>query len=500
MLTEQILSYFLNPLGLLALLAVIPVVILYLTRPQPEKKVMPSMKFFQQKEKRSKLQKALNRLKTNLILIINVSMVLLAALALAGLYLQGTGSENTVIIYDTSASMQGEHAEAVSTVLSEASAENTVIMAGESLEVFEGLNRQAAADIVRENEPGYGRADLASAVQQAQTYDGNLLVLSNLDADESVLDSYRSLGSERGLEQIDYSTENRWGFVEIGEDYVEVRSYHDRGLEIQLTVNSDSETLTLQPGETKRVNIELQEGENTVELPRDDFVADNRAYIYLPGDDSIDVEYQGPENRFIETAVEQMQDVEMSENGDVLILNEEDSDVFSSDRPLILMQGSADHWEASVREQEVELNSPYNIGFESEVYDLNASQTNYSRPANALFMEENRFYYNIEDNEINNRFIYPVLWKNMIYELGEPRNFEALNQDIRFSNRSEPGFYEEGAVNFLDEDQADLEYNQLDSEFPSSTTVENQNQIISLLMLLLLTTETLLILKKGVYQ
>lgn len=498
---QQILSsYLLNPLGLLALLGIIPIIILYLTRPEPEKKVMPSMQFFQQKERQSKLQKALKMLKTNLILLINILVIGFIALGLAGLYLEGAGSEETVIIYDTSASMQEEHAEAVSTVLSRASTDNTVIVAGESIEVFEGLNRQAAADIVRDNEPGYYRADMAAAVQQARSYDGSVLLLSNLDVDSSTIDQYRDLGADRGLEQIDYTTENRWGFVDVGQNYVEIRNYKNSNFGLSLSVNSESQELGLEPRETKRVEIELEEGENILELPNDGFTPDNTVYIYNPEDQAVEVEYHGVENRFIDTALDVIETVEKSEEGEVVILNEENSQIYNSDKPKILMQGSATHWGEDSSREQVKLEPPYNIGFKSEVYGLNNSISDYSMPENALFAEGNVVYYNIDDDEINTEFVYPVLWKDIIHELQEPVNFESSNENIRFSDQEEPGFYEGLAVNYLDQEQSETGYNRIDGEITSSRSVQSQAQIISLLLLILLASETLLILQKEVYQ
>lgn len=501
MFIEQFLTqYFLNPVGLLGLLGLIAVIVLYLTRPKPERKVMPSMQFFQQKERDSKLRKAFRMLKTNSILILNLLIVLIASLALAGFYLEGSGSGETVIIYDVSASMHEEHAEAVSTVLSEASTQNTVIVAGETLEVFEDVNRQSAADIVRDNPPGYTGSDMAAAVQRAKSYEGDILVLSDLDVGESTLEEFRELGADRGLKQMDYSTENDLGFVDVGEEYVEVRNYRSNSFSTFLSVNSETREFEIGPEETKRIEIDLGQGENKVELPNDGFSPDNEAFVYLPGDEKIEVQYQGPENQYISTALNEINTVEKSSSGDVLILNEENSQLYEDDRPMVLMQGSSTHWANSSTTEEVELGSPYNLGFESKVYDLNETGDSWSDPENALLAKENVFYYNIEDSEIRNEFVYPVLWKNMIHELKEPENFDSSNERIMFSEHERPGFYGQKAVNYLNEEESRINANSLDGELTQSTVRQNQSQILALLLLLLISMETVLILERGVYQ
>ena len=396
--------------------------------------------------------------------------------------------------------MQGDHAEAVSTVLSEASTENTVIVAGEDTQVFNDLNRQAAADIIRDQEPLYQEADMASALQQARLHQGSVLLLSNMGVSESLINSYSDLGAERGLQQMDYSTENNWGIIDAGEDYVEVRNYRDLQTTFNIDINSESREISLRPDETSRINISFDQDRNTVELPRDGFGVDNQAYVYVPDSEKVSVEYVGPRNRYLSTALESISTVEESVDGELLILNEE-SDSFNSEKPKILMQGSSDQWNTdSSSEQEFNLESPYNIRGESEILDIQASNSSdsFSSPRNALFRNENRFYYNIEDEEIRDSFVYPVIWKDMIHSLESPTNFENSNLQVENSNFSSPGFYGEKGVNYFGD--PNTEYNQIENESMSSMIRENQASAITVLLLILLSSETLILLNRGVYQ
>ncbi len=499
--TALLQNLFLNPLGIVALLSLIPLIIFYLTRPEPERRVMPSMEFFAEEEKESMLQNAIKFLKSNLILLINIFAVVLMTSAVAGLYLEGSGQESSVVIYDRSASMIEEYAEAISTVQNSPASEVTLIEVTETVDVHEGLNRQDAVDFVRDNPPGYYRSDMDSALQRAQQFDGELILLSNLDESEELVNEYRSEGSERGLRQVDYTTENRWGFVETGEDYVEIRNYQENQVTTGMTVNGERTEIELEPDSSNRFELNLTEGENTVELTRDDYGPDNTAYIYVPGDEALQVEYHGSENRHLDTAIRLIDALEMSEeSGDLVILNEENSELYEDERPMILMQGSNAHWEANSSETVDVDFTEVNLGLESEVYNLNASENTMADPSRAMFIEDNRVYMNFEESEIRENIVYPVLWNKAINRVSEPPNFDNTNQNILYSDYDEPGFYETGAVNFLDSEQAQTNFNNIEQDIDSQGIEISQASLISLLVLLLLTGETLLILNRGVYQ
>ncbi|MFP4038174.1 MAG: vWA domain-containing protein [Candidatus Nanohaloarchaea archaeon] len=496
---QQILqNFFLNPLGLAALTATVPIIIFYLTRPEPEKKVMPSMEFFQQDERKSRLKNALRKLQNNLLLLTNLFFILLLSLGAAGLYLQNHGEQESVIIYDRSASMHEEHAEAVSTVLSQASPQNTVIITGENLEIHEDLDRQAAADLIREKPPTLEESNLAAALQHARIQEGRILLLSNIDTQKSTVDGFKELGEERGLQQIEYSTENHHGIREVSEDHVEIKNYRPLKTEITVEINSNEKQVELRPEELKQVEVDLKEGRNTVELPQDGFSPDNKAYIKNPGDKKIQVEYYGPENRYLTTALEEISGVEKSSQGDIAVLNEENSQVYNSDKPKILMQGSSPHWKTTeTSEEPVRFQPPYNVKIDAQMYNLTSTADSFTTPEKALFREKDNYYYNVQDENFRHSVVYPVVWKDMINDLDSGKSFEASNTEIRNSKFNETGFQDGKAVNFLSEPRTEF----VNVESASSSTLkENQASTISLLLLLLLSAETLLILDRGVYR
>ena len=499
--TSVLQNFFLNPIGFTALLSLIPLIIFYLTRPEPDRKVMPSMEFFSQEEKESMLQSAIKTLKSNLILLINILAILMMTSAVAGLYLQGSGQESSVVIYDRSASMIEEHASMISMVQNDAASDITLVEASDTVEVHEGLNRQDAVEFVRDNPPGYFDSDMGSALQQAKQYNGNVILLSDLDESESLVKDYRNFGADRGLKQIDYSTENRWGFTEIGEGFVEVRNYGENTVQTRLSVNGESQSVTLEPGSNNRIEVNLMDGRNTLELPVDGYEPDNTAYIYRPGDQSLGVEYYGPENRYLDTAIELIEGLQkVDQNGDLIILNQENQEMFEDGRPTVLMQGSSSHWSTNGSEEvEVEF-TEVNAGLNSEVYDINASEESFAEPARALFAENDDIYYNFQDSKIRQNIMYPVLWKNLVNQISEPPSFQNLNRNILFSDQSETGFSDGKSYNFLNREEASTDFNSIEQEISSQGLQISQASLISLLVLLLITAETLVILNRGVYQ
>jgi len=100
---------FSNPLGLLALASIIPLIILYLLRPKTIDLNIPSLLFIlKREEQRSKLSLLFRRLIRDPLFLIQLLVLILLSLAIAGPYImdEKVSGEHTVIIIDNSASMQ----------------------------------------------------------------------------------------------------------------------------------------------------------------------------------------------------------------------------------------------------------------------------------------------------------------------------------------------------------------------------------------------------------
>ncbi len=102
-------DYFINPFYLYALLSLIPLILIYLIRPKPIKKTIPSLMFFFKNIEKSKFNAFFRYFTKNFLFLLQLLFLSLLSLAIATPYLITEGNikaDNTVIVLDTSASMQ----------------------------------------------------------------------------------------------------------------------------------------------------------------------------------------------------------------------------------------------------------------------------------------------------------------------------------------------------------------------------------------------------------
>src|SRR3989338_11336279 len=127
-----------RPIGLLALIAVAVFIILYLRRPKPQDKVIPSLMFIMKDDKKSTQYAFFQKLMSNLLFLMQLLSILGLALVAAAPYAKlkyDVTLENTVIILDVSASMQAKEKgatrfeEALGKAKSSLSGSNSIIMA-----------------------------------------------------------------------------------------------------------------------------------------------------------------------------------------------------------------------------------------------------------------------------------------------------------------------------------------------------------------------------------
>jgi hypothetical protein len=132
-------SAFLRPLGLAALAAAIPVVLLYLRKPDPTRVAFPAVEFLLGDSDESRSRPAFRRLRRNAGLALQLFAIAALAVSLAAPYVSVSEErtvEETVLVVDRSASMatQSECAirfdRAVAAAKDEVSAETSVVVSG----------------------------------------------------------------------------------------------------------------------------------------------------------------------------------------------------------------------------------------------------------------------------------------------------------------------------------------------------------------------------------
>ena len=102
---------FANTLGLIALASLIPFIILYLRKPRPVDRIIPSLMFILQNRKTSRQYDFLRKFLTNLLFFIQLLALIGLSFAIAEPFIKvpyDVSLENTLIILDVSASMQAD--------------------------------------------------------------------------------------------------------------------------------------------------------------------------------------------------------------------------------------------------------------------------------------------------------------------------------------------------------------------------------------------------------
>ncbi|MBI2580694.1 BatA domain-containing protein [Candidatus Woesearchaeota archaeon] len=99
---------FKNPAGLYALLALVPFIILYLRRPKPKEKTIPSLMFFIKEGGVTKFANFFKQILRNLLFLLQLAIILSAAFAVASPFFtseKAASAKHTVLVIDGSASM-----------------------------------------------------------------------------------------------------------------------------------------------------------------------------------------------------------------------------------------------------------------------------------------------------------------------------------------------------------------------------------------------------------
>jgi len=454
----------LNPVGLLAIFAVIPLLIFYLMKPKPEEQVMPSIMFFQEEKEDDKLRKAYRKLISNLPLLLQILAVLFFSLALAEPYFNSVeDSEKKVIVLDRSASVSNDFDGLKEEVLSRAGETNTLITASDAVKVrLEEGGRSDLQVALNSLQSEHTETDVVSAVQVAQNYEGDLLIASDLDQTldsrevEPVLDEMTSRNVETVAPQVD----NKWGVVDLepseNQTTVEVSNFEQRTSTLQVEHGQETREVVLAPESTRELSFESRPGKNVVSLPGDGMEADNEAYYVVPENEVIEVRVIGEVDEYFGKAIELIDGVEIVEKSseiggsDVYVVSDgyEDSMVESLNEEVsngsvaVLMPNNnavSDIFDYNgyeeVGNKSVEIRSPVRVSIgKTLVKETNFSEArSLTGQSNAIQTMEHGdgklILYNMVGDEFENEVLYPVFWKELLREMVDEPGIEELNRE-----------------------------------------------------------------------
>lgn len=301
---------FLAPTGLAALAALVPLIVLYLVRPDPREVSLPTLQFLATDRDEGGSSPVLRRLTRDLLFVLQVLVVVALALALASPYVsveRTQAASSTVVVVDGSASMatatgDGTRFAAAKRAARDAvSGSATVVATGpETRIVAEGADPSTARDRIASLSISHAPGDLRAAVSQAATRageDARVVVVSDF-ADETdwraAVQAARAKGATVDLRQVDGGGTNNVGIVarDLGERQitVSVANTGDAVADRTVALGDQRREVSLRPGDVRRVSFDLPTGGGTVELsPGDSFPVDDVAPVAAPSDRTVDV-------------------------------------------------------------------------------------------------------------------------------------------------------------------------------------------------------------------
>lgn len=509
---QQLSNYLLNPLGLAALLALIPLIIFYLMRPSPEEKVMPSMKFFQQDRKSGRLRKALRILQRNFMLLLHILMIAALAAAIANPYIMADKRpQNAVIVIDNSASMKPVFNQVKDRAVSELGRSNTVVLANDEAEVpLRKVSYSRAENFIRGLKAEETGSSIGRALERARNYDGKMFVASDFDStSQNPVETgplLKSISASRPLQTFSPAKSNSWGIVDLkifqDNATVFIQNFRQKNVQTRLKVGEDSRNIQLNPGELRKISFTLEKGRNTVKLGDDDFQVDNNAYIFKPGSRSTRVAViANQKNRYLMKAFELMNGVNASymkpsdplPEADVYIVGkisdpgQLDTGKISSrikeGSGLVLqaqkkVTGLPDEWTipsiGKTYRTAVKLRKPVELDLDNAtVFHADVKGDSAADPTEALkfsdYGEGNFVFMNFASKKFRENLMYPVFWKQLVEKISSKASLSELNRktgttiltDKRTVELSQTGFKRIGgdiyASNLLNGDESSLE-------------------------------------------
>ena len=301
---------FQRPFGLWMLIAVAVFVILYLRRPKPQDKVVPSLMFIMQENKKSNQYSFFQKLMTNLLFLLQLFSILGLSLIAAAPFIKlkyDVTLENTVVILDVSASMQAKEKGVLrfDKALEEAkkvlSGRNTIILAENiPLIVLENEDTQIALNVLSKIKPRATTTNLGDSLLLAKDIlgdkPGRIIVISDFIATEGPdIEVVRAaLSSEdKIVDFVDVSNNaHNVGIVRLDvtkyNTKVYIKNFNNETKQTAVKIIRDGKTVTqakvsIAPGSVENFIFDTPSGISSVELePKDDFEVDDTAYIATP--------------------------------------------------------------------------------------------------------------------------------------------------------------------------------------------------------------------------
>lgn len=293
-----------NPVGLYALLALVPLIILYLIRPKPKRMNIPSLMFFYRATGARKLTSFLKHITRDWLILIQLLALLAMALTFAEpftVYQHDITSSHTVIVIDVSASSQATEgggtrfSKEVSEAKKALGAQNTIVLAKDIPQIgLQDASSQEAIKYLNSLQPKGTISKIGEAMILAgeTLSEGRVVVLSDfINTEGQDPEIAKSVLQSKGLvvnfKNVGSTTRKNVGIVDLdaGNDVstVYVKNFDDEARFVDLKIGASTTQMNILPKATETFTFKTPPGVNKLSLNiNDDLAVDNVAYLSAP--------------------------------------------------------------------------------------------------------------------------------------------------------------------------------------------------------------------------
>lgn len=307
-------SIFLNPLGLLGLLFLAPLIAFYLIRPKPKYEKVPSLVFFIKDSGKSNINRLFKNFLRDLLFIIHLLIFFIIAITIAQPFItlpRSVTAKDAVILVDVSASMQtgDRFKDAIEYAKKNVASDNTIILIKSNPEVIvEHVTSIKAKSVLDNLKVTDTETDFGSALRNAEMYTtstGKLVIVSDMQPSKGdldikpILDAIKSKGTYIQLYNPSPSpviNKGNIGIIDLEINQPKssalIKNYNQKPVEVNIKIGKSKQKLLLGKMETKEIEFEVSNGVTEIEIEEDDdLIIDNKVYISTPEKSEVKILY-----------------------------------------------------------------------------------------------------------------------------------------------------------------------------------------------------------------
>jgi hypothetical protein len=308
-LTTNLTSHIDNQLGLYALTGIFLLILIYLIRPKPLQKTIPSLLFLMKDTGKSKKESFFQKLLRDFLLIFHFLLVaILAVSAMQPFFLsnEDVSKDHTVLVIDTSASMNvADTSLAGGTLFDQAISKaksyvdgkiSIVIVDNDPLVLLNQGKEEEAVEILSSLKPTQSLSSIGNSILAAGDLlagdKGRVVVISdfvNTDSVEPIIakKTLEAKGIHVEFVNLADSGKNNIGIIEADlsekESKITVQNFNDKPAQFEVEMNGEKQAVALMPGMNQKLTFLNKEGDNKVRiLQNDDLSVDNEVHIFTP--------------------------------------------------------------------------------------------------------------------------------------------------------------------------------------------------------------------------